>query len=54
MSSLGPNASFILASYAAAAVILGGLTAAILRDRAMQRRALDLLEQRGAGRRPRP
>jgi heme exporter protein D len=54
MNSLGPHAGFILASYAAVVVILGGLTAAILRDRAAQRRALDALEQRGAGRRPRP
>lgn len=53
MTALGPHASFILASYAVVVVILGGLTVAILRDRAVQKRALAALEQRGAGRRGR-
>ncbi len=51
MSGLGPHAGFILASYAAVAMILGGLTAGILLDRRAQRRALAELERRGAGRR---
>lgn len=51
MSGLGPHAGFILASYAAAAVVLGGLVASILFDHRAQKRALAELEQRGAGRR---
>lgn len=51
MSELGPHAGFILASYGAVAVILGGLILTILLDRRAQRQALDALEQRGAGRR---
>jgi heme exporter protein D len=51
MSELGPHAGFILASYAAVVLVLGGLIAAILSDHAAQKRALDALEQRGAGRR---
>lgn len=52
MSSLGPHAGFILASYAAVAIVLGWLTLAILLDHRAQKRALAALEQRGAGRRP--
>ncbi len=51
MSGLGPHAGFILASYGAVALILGGLIAAILFDHRAQKRALTALEQRGAGRR---
>lgn len=51
MSALGPHAGFILASYAAVVLVLGGLIAAVLRDHAAQKRALAALEQRGAGRR---
>jgi len=51
MEMLGPHAGFILAAYLAAAMIIGGLAAAILFDRRAQRRALASLEQRGAGRR---
>ena len=51
---LGPHAGFILAAYLAAAVILGGLAAAILLDRRAQKRALAALEERGAGRRGGP
>ncbi len=51
MTNLGPHASFILASYGAVALILGGLVASILRDHAAQKRALAALEERGAGRR---
>jgi len=52
LSSLGPHAGFILASYGASALVLAGLTLAILRDHRAQKQALDALEQRGAGRRP--
>jgi len=52
LEGLGPHAGFILASYGAAALVLVGLTLAILRDHAAQKRALDALERRGAGRRP--
>ncbi|WP_082359326.1 heme exporter protein CcmD [Bosea sp. AAP35] len=51
MSELGPHASFILASYAAVAVVLGGLIASVLLDHRAQTRALAELEQRGVGRR---
>lgn len=51
MSGLGPHAGFILASYAAVAVVLGGLVASVLLDHRAQKRALAELEQRGAGRR---
>jgi heme exporter protein D len=51
MSNLGPHAGFILASYAAVAVVLGGLVLATILDHRAQKRALADLEQRGAGRR---
>jgi heme exporter protein D len=51
LQGLGPHSGFILASYGAAALILAGLVLAILRDHAAQKRALDALERRGAGRR---
>jgi heme exporter protein D len=51
MDAIGPHAGFILASYGAAALVLMGLTLAILRDHAAQKRALDAMERRGAGRR---
>ncbi|WP_082365564.1 heme exporter protein CcmD [Bosea vaviloviae] len=54
MSGLGPHAGFILASYAAVAIVLGWLTLAILLDHRAQKRALAALEQRGAGRRSGP
>jgi heme exporter protein D len=50
MTGLGPHAGFILASYGAAALVLGGLTLAILRDHAVQKRALEALERRRPGR----
>lgn len=50
-ASLGPHAGFILAAYGAVAVVLIGLTLSIVRDHRAQKRALDALEQRGAGRR---
>ncbi len=51
MSDLGPHAGFILASYVAVAVVLGGLMLAVILDHRTQKRALADLEQRGAGRR---
>jgi heme exporter protein D len=51
MSDLGPHAGFILASYAAVTVVLGGLILSILLDHRAQTRALAELEQRGIGRR---
>ena len=51
LDAIGPHAGFILASYGAAGLVLIGLTLAILRDHAAQKRALDALERRGAGRR---
>lgn len=51
MSGLGPHASFILAAYAAVAIILGGLILATWRDHRARRQELDALERRGAGRR---
>jgi len=51
LDHLGPHAGFILASYGAAGLVLIGLTLAILRDHAAQKRALDALERRGGRRR---
>lgn len=51
MSGLGQHAGFILAAYGAVVVILGALTLSILLDHRAQKRALEALEQRGAGRR---
>ena len=50
LAGFGPHAGFILASYGAAALVLAGLTLAILRDHAAQKRALDALERRRPGR----
>lgn len=51
MSGLGPHAGFILASYGAVAIVLGGLALSVALDHRAQKRALAALEQRGAGRR---
>ena len=51
MSELGTHAGFILASYAAVVLVLGGLILTIVLDHRAQKRALAALEQRGAGRR---
>lgn len=51
MSALGPHAAYIIASYAAVIVILGGLIAAVLLDHRAQTRALAQFEARGVGRR---
>ena len=51
MSELGTHAGFILASYAAVVLVLGGLILTIVLDHRAQKQALAALEQRGAGRR---
>jgi heme exporter protein D len=48
---LGPHASFILAAYAAAVVVIGGLIAWVLLDHRAQVRKLMELEARGVTRR---
>ncbi|PTM40496.1 heme exporter protein CcmD [Bosea sp. 124] len=51
MSGLGPHAGFILASYGAVVIVLGGLALSVALDHRAQKRALAALEQRGVGRR---
>jgi heme exporter protein D len=51
MMSLGPHASFIIAAYAAALAVVGGLIAWVIADHAAQRRLLADLEARGVTRR---
>jgi heme exporter protein D len=51
MSGLGPHAAYILASYALAAVIVGGLVLQAILDYRTQRAALQRLEAAGARRR---
>ncbi len=48
---LGPHASFIIAAYAMAALVVTGLTAWVLADHDAQRRQLSDLEARGVTRR---
>lgn len=48
---LGPHAAFILAAYAAAVVVIGGLIAWVLLDYRAQTRKLAELEARGVTRR---
>lgn len=48
---LGPHAVFIVAAYAAAVIVLGGLIAWVLLDHRTQRRKLADLEMRGVSRR---
>jgi heme exporter protein D len=48
---LGPHAGFILAAYAAAAIVIGALIAWVLLDFRTQTRALVDLEARGITRR---
>jgi heme exporter protein D len=54
MTPLGPHADFIVTAYAAAIVIVIGLTAWVWSDYRAQRRALAELERRGVKRRSRP
>jgi heme exporter protein D len=49
--NLGPHAAFILAAYAAAAIVIAALIAWVLLDFRIQRRALADLEARGVTRR---
>ncbi len=51
--NLGPHADFIVAAYAAALLVVAGLTAWVLLDYQAQRRILHDLEQRGVKRRSR-
>ena len=48
---LGPHAAFIVAAYAAAVLVLGGLIVWVLLDYRTQRRKLADLEALGGGRR---
>ena len=50
-SNLGPNAGFIVAAYAAAVIVIGGLSAWIVADYRRQLRQLAELEARGVKRR---
>ncbi|MGP9818954.1 heme exporter protein CcmD [Salinarimonas sp. NSM] len=45
-----PHTPFILASYLATVLVIGGLIARMILDQRAQRRALAELEERGAGR----
>jgi heme exporter protein D len=49
--NLGPYAGFIIAAYAAALVVIGGLIGWIVADHRAQMRILDNLEARGIARR---
>jgi heme exporter protein D len=49
--SLGPHAAFIVASYAAAAAVVGGLIAWVLLDFRAQKHALGDLDAHGVTRR---
>jgi heme exporter protein D len=49
--NLGPHATFILAAYGAAVVVIGGLIAWVLLDHRAQMRKLLELEARGVTRR---
>ena len=49
--TLGPHAPFIIAAYAAAAAIVGGLIAWVMLDYRAQRRVLADLDARGVVRR---
>ena len=51
MFGLGPHGGFIVASYAAAVLIVGGLILRTVIDHRMQKAALARLEERGARRR---
>ena len=50
---LGPHAGFIVAAYAAAAVVIGALVVWVVLDHRAQSRALAELEAKGMGRRGR-
>ena len=51
MTSLGPHADFIIASYAVTVLVIAALIGWIAADYAAQRRVLTNLEQRGVTRR---
>jgi heme exporter protein D len=50
---LGPHAGFIVAAYAAAAIVIGVLIVWVIADHRVQARALADLEAKGQGRRGR-
>jgi heme exporter protein D len=51
---VGPHASFILAAYGAAAVLVAALVVWVVADHRNQRKALAALEAQGITRRSRP
>ncbi len=51
MLGLGPHGGFIVASYAAAVLIVGGLIVRAVVDHRLQKAALERLEAQGARRR---
>lgn len=54
MIDLGPHAAFIVASYALAALVVGGLVIWVVVENRRQKKRLADLEARGLGRRPEP
>ena len=52
--NLGPHAAFIVAAYAAACIVLGGLIAWVVLDHRAQLRKLANLDARGVTRRSDP
>ncbi len=51
LPNLGPHAAFILLSYAAAVLVIGGLVLSVMADHRQQKRKLAELEARGITRR---
>ena len=51
MSALGPHASFIVAAYGSAALVVATLIAWVVLDFRAQRRQIEMLEARGVTRR---
>ncbi|MGL4974683.1 MAG: heme exporter protein CcmD [Bosea sp. (in: a-proteobacteria)] len=51
LPNLGPHAAFILLSYGAALLIIGGLVLSVIADHRAQKRKLAELEARGITRR---
>jgi heme exporter protein D len=49
--TLGPHAAFIVAAYSAGIIVIAGLIAWVVRDYAVQKRALAELEGQGIKRR---
>ncbi len=51
LPNLGPHAAFILLSYGAAVLVIGGLVLSVMADHRQQKRKLAELEARGITRR---